>query len=51
MANVRETIIKKQTQFENMQRSMTAATNRNIGIKKTQKVITGRTAMILPKFI
>lgn len=51
MANVRETIVKKQTQFENMQRSMTAATNRNIGIKKTQKVITGRTAMILPKFI
>ena len=51
MANVRETIVKKQTQFENMQRSMTAATNRNIGIKKIQKVITGRTSMILPKFI
>lgn len=51
MANVRETIVKKQEQFENMQKSMTAATNRNIGTKKKVKSIKAGTAMRLPSFI
>lgn len=51
MANVRETIVKKQEQFENMQKSMTAATNRNIGTKKEVKSIKAGTAMRLPSFI
>ena len=51
MANVRETIVKKQEQFENMQKSMTAATNRNIGAKKKVKSIKAGTAMRLPSFI
>lgn len=51
MANVRETIVKKQEQFENMQKSMTAATNRNIGTKKKVKSIKAGTTMRLPSFI
>lgn len=51
MANVRETIVKKQEQFENMQKSMTAATNRNIGAKNKVKSIKAGTAMRLPSFI
>lgn len=51
MANVRETIVKKQCQFENMQKSMTAATNRNIGTKKKVKSIKAGTVMRLPSFI
>ena len=51
MANVREAIVKKQEQFENMQKSMTAATNRNIGTKKKVKSIKAGTAMRLPSFI
>ena len=51
MGNVRETIAKKQAQFENMQKSMTSATNRNIGTKKKVKSIVAATSMILPSFI
>lgn len=51
MANVRETIVKKQEQFENMQKSMTAATNRNVATKKKVKSIKAGTAMRLPSFI
>lgn len=51
MANVRETIIKKQNQFENMQKAMTSATNRNIGTKKKVKQVKVGTSMRLPSFI
>lgn len=51
MANVRETIVKKQAQFESMQRSMTAATNRNVGIKRNVKSTKAGTSMRLPSFI
>ena len=51
MANVRETIIKKQNQFENMQKAMTSATNRNIGTKKKVKQVVAGTSMRLPSFI
>lgn len=51
MGNVRDAITKKQSQFENMQKSMTAATNRNIGTKKTVKSNKACTSMILPSFI
>lgn len=51
MANVRETIIKKQNQFENMQKAMTSATNRNIGTKKKVKQVKAGTSMRLPSFI
>lgn len=51
MANVRETIVKKQNQFENMQKAMTSATNRNIGTKKKVKQVKAGTSMRLPSFI
>ena len=51
MANVRETISNKQNQFETMQRSMTAATNRNIKTKNKVKHINAGTSMRLPSFI
>ena len=51
MSNVRETIAKKQEQFENMQKSMTSATNRNIGTKKKVKQVVAGTSMRLPSFI
>lgn len=51
MANVRETISQKQNQFETMQRSMTAATNRNIGFKKKVKTHSAGESMRLPSFI
>lgn len=51
MANVRETIIKKQNQFENMQKAMTSATNRNIETKKKVKQVKAGTSMKLPSFI
>lgn len=51
MANVRETISQKQNQFETMQRSMTAATNRNIGFKKKVKTHSAGKSMRLPSFI
>lgn len=51
MGNVRETIARKQEQFEHMQKSMTAATNRNIGTKKKVKHTKAGTYMRLPSFI
>lgn len=51
MANVRETIVKKQAQFESMQKSMTAATNRNVGTKRKVKSTKAGTSMRLPSFI
>ena len=51
MGNVRETIAKKQSQFETMQKSMTAATNRNIGAKRKVKSAKATSKMIMPSFI
>lgn len=51
MQNVRESIRNKQTAFENMQRKMTEATNRNVTLKNKFKTTTGTQSMILPKFI
>lgn len=51
MQNVRETISRKQAAFENMQRSMTEATNRNIHAKKRFSETIGTITMQLPKFI
>lgn len=51
MQNVRETIQRKQEAFEDMQRKMTAATNRNISAKNKFKHTTGTKTMMLPAFI
>lgn len=51
MQNVRETIQRKQEAFEDMQRKMTAATNRNISAKNKFKQTKGTQIMMLPKFI
>ena len=51
MQNVRETIQRKQTQFETMQAAMTAATNRNISAKSKFKQTAGTQSMRLPSFI
>lgn len=51
MQNVRQTIQRKQEQFEAMQKAMTAATNRNIHFKKRFKQTTGSQPMMLPQFI
>ena len=51
MQNVRETIQRKQEAFEDMQRKMTAATNRNMSAKNKFKHTTGTKTMILPAFI
>lgn len=51
MQNVRDTIKRKQEQFETMQAAMTAATNRNISAKNKFKKTTGTIAMRLPSFI
>lgn len=51
MQNVRETIQRKQTAFEDMQAKMTAATNRNITAKKKFKQTAGNQTMRLPAFI
>lgn len=51
MQNVRETIQRKQEAFEDMQRKMTAATNRNISAKNKFKQTKGTQTMMLPKFI
>lgn len=51
MQNVRETIQRKQEAFEDMQRKMTAATNRNISAKNKFKQTKGTQTMILPQFI
>ena len=51
MQNVRETIQRKQDAFENMQRSMTAATNRNVSMKNKFKQTKGTVMMTIPQFI
>ena len=51
MQNVRETIQRKQDAFEDMQRKMTAATNRNISVKNKFKHTMGTQTMTLPQFI
>lgn len=51
MQNVRETIQRKQEAFEDMQRKMTAATNRNISAKTKFKQTKGTQTMMLPQFI
>lgn len=51
MQNVRDTIQRKQQQFEIMQSSMTEATNRNISTKNTFKQTQGVKTMQLPSFI
>lgn len=51
MQNVRQTIQRKQEQFEAMQKAMTAATNRNIHTKNRFTQTTGRQSMMLPQFI
>lgn len=51
MQNVRETIQRKQEAFDDMQRKMTAATNRNISAKNKFKQTKGTQTMILPQFI
>ena len=51
MQNVRETIQRKQEQFETMQAAMTAATNRNISAKSKFKQTAGTQSMRLPSFI
>lgn len=51
MQNVRDTIQRKQEQFETMQAAMTAATNRNISAKNKFKKTTGTQRMTLPSFI
>ena len=51
MQNVRETIQRKQAQFESMQAAMTAATNRNISAKSKFKQTAGTQTMKLPNFL
>lgn len=51
MQNVRETIQRKQSAFEEMQRAMTAATNRNVSAKNKFKQTMGSQTMMLPSFI
>lgn len=51
MQNVRDTIQRKQEQFETMQAAMTAATNRNISAKNKFKQTRGTQTMTLPQFI
>ena len=51
MQNVRQTIQRKQEQFEAMQKAMTAATNRNIHTKNRFTQTTGEQSMMLPQFI
>lgn len=51
MQNVRETIQRKQDAFEDMQRKMTAATNRNVSAKNRFKQTRGTVEMSLPQFI
>lgn len=51
MQNVRESIKNKQAAFENMQRKMTEATNRNITQKNKFKETKGTQTMMLPQFI
>jgi len=51
MQNVRQTIQRKQTQFEAMQAAMTAATNRNINVKNKFKQSRGNQQMMLPQFL
>ena len=51
MQNVRETIQRKQDAFENMQRKMTAATNRNVSAKDKFKQTKGTVEMTIPQFI
>lgn len=51
MSNVRKSIADKQAAFENMQRQMTAATNRNITVKNKFKQTKGTQTMMLPSFI
>lgn len=51
MQNVRETIQSKQEAFEDMQRKMTAATNRNIHAKNKFRQTMGCQTMRLPQFI
>jgi len=51
MQNVRETIQRKQEAFEDMQRKMTAATNRNIHAKNKFRQTMGCQTMRLPQFI
>lgn len=51
MQNVRESIRNKQAAFENMQRKMTEATNRNITQKNKFKETNGTQMMVLLQFI
>lgn len=51
MQNVRETIQRKQDAFENMQRKMAAATNRNVSAKDKFKQTKGTVEMTIPQFI
>ena len=51
MVNVRESIANKQAAFENMQRSMAMATNRNIGFHKKEVKHRDTVSMMLPSFI
>lgn len=51
MQNVRESIRNKQAAFENMQRQMTEATNRNITVKNKFNQTKGTQTMTLPAFI
>ena len=51
MQNVRESIRNKQAAFENMQRQMTEATNRNITAKNKFNQTKGTQTMTLPAFI
>ena len=51
MENVRATIDKKTQQFSEMQKSMAAATNRNVGKKTPAKTNRNTITMALPNFI
>lgn len=51
MQNVRETIQRKQEAFEDMQRKMTAATNRNVSAKNKFKQTRGTVDMAIPQFM
>lgn len=51
MQNVRETIQRKQEAFEDMQKKMTEATNRNISAKNKFHQTRGTVEMSIPKFI
>lgn len=51
MQNVRETIQRKQEAFEDMQKKMTEATNRNISAKNKFHQTMGTVEMSIPKFI